>query len=709
MRNCLSVAMLALVLGPAFFVPPAHAQMDPTRVNVTVTPERNIIQPEENLILLVEQQIEPGWHTYWINPGDSGATPRVRWTLPDGFSVEEPQWPTPHAIPYADLMNFGYEGHVQSLQTLTSPAVLPDGPVTLNAAVEILVCKDICIPEFKTLTLTLNDGSPLVDNAAMVKAAARHIPAETDWSAQYHEDGNDLVLRVNSKYPQLWADAAPDSFHLFAEEWGLVRNAAPVRVESFDTNTLVLRQERDMARPLAEIPASAAVISFQKADGSTLGIEVQLNADPASVAVASSAAPVMPTETTTANPSGLLQAMLFALLGGLVLNLMPCVFPILSMKAMSLVQLREKGYGASLASGLLYTLGVVASFVAVAAVLLALKSGGQTLGWGFHLQNPAVTLGLAYLLFVIGLNFSGVFDIGGSFMGMGSGVLRRGGPLGSFMTGVLATIVATPCTAPFMAGALGFALVQPAPVALAVFVALGLGLALPYLILAAVPGAARLLPRPGMWMVRFKEFLAFPLYLSAAWMLWILVQQTGASAVLWGLGGMIAVAFALWVWRGSGRKILLLPLVVLAVLAALWPFVHPTVLGGVEPGVNGVASTLVDFTPAAHESALAGDDPVFVYMTAAWCITCKVNERVALDIDATRELFDDHNVTVLRGDWTRMNADITEFLKTHGRSGVPLYVYYGPRDKAGGTRPAPVVLPQVLTPGIIADLFKSTS
>lgn len=687
-------ALLLLSASPGL----AQGAEEP-HVDIRLIPQHTTIDGNDSISILIEQTIDPEWHTYWTNPGDSGATPGITWTLPQGFETGSVQWPTPHRIPYAGLVNFGYENSATIIQEIFTPPELPPGPVTLKADIEILVCRDICIPEFKTVEVTLNDPATTdTDHSKIFNAAMNAAPTKVDWAAEYTQDQNDLVVVIRNITPALWGNPKLDTVNFFPSEWGMIQNAAPLYITGYDGKSLTIRQARG-DRALSEVAAVPAVLRYLQQDGQVSSVEITLNPGAAT-----------PTTTAEASPArqpslGLIQALVFAFLGGLVLNLMPCVFPVLSIKALSLSQLREKGHGAAIESGLLYTAGVLVSFAAVGAALLVLKAGGESLGWGFHLQNPVVTLGLAYLLFVIGLNLSGLFDLSGSFTNAGTSLTQKKNWAGSFFTGVLATLVATPCTAPFMAGALGFALVQPAPVAMAVFLMLGLGLAMPYLLLSAIPAFAALVPRPGIWMVKFKEFLAFPLYASAAWLVWVLAQQAGAAAIMWALSGMVAIAFAIWLLlhRPASKisRALMTIIAVAAVAFAAMPLIDSRVLD--IPVMGETTADHENFTKAAFDTALAGDDPIFAYMTAAWCITCKVNERVALNIAETKKLFDDQNIRVFKGDWTMMNPEITEFLKNHGRSGVPLYIYHGRRDSGTGQRPDAVILPQILTPGIVRD------
>ncbi|MEZ5918481.1 MAG: thioredoxin family protein [Alphaproteobacteria bacterium] len=362
--------------------------------------------------------------------------------------------------------------------------------------------------------------------------------------------------------------------------------------------------------------------------------------------------------------------------------------------------------------GLLYTAGIVLSFLLIASLLIALKAAGDGIGWGFQFQNPAVVFLLAYLLFIIGMNFIGFFEIGNAFGNVGQRLTQGHGPSSSFFTGVLATLVATPCTAPFMAAAIGFALTQPPMVDLSIFAALGFGLALPYLALSFLPGLRHILPKPGAWMEIFRQALAFPMFASSVWLIWVLGQQAGHVAVLWTLMGMVGIGFIAWLAKVGGEQkrlhlvVRVLTLLLLVLLAAL--AVRLSMAGSTGTIPSAQQAQPVDdnafgetYSAEKLSSLLNGDNPVFVDMTAAWCITCKVNKAIAIDVPATRTLFAAHKVAYLIGDWTNKDPEIARYLAGYGRAGVPLYVYYGPRDAVSGERPEPSVLPQILTPGIV--------
>ncbi len=740
-RFCSVFALI--VLATAALLPPAVQAQETANekhVAVTLIPETTAVEPGQPLMVAIRQTIAPGWHTYWVNPGDSGAAPQIEWALPEGTQTGPLRFPTPRRIPYGPLTNYGYETEAVMVQDLYLPEKLPDGPFTISAALDLLVCADICIPEYHEVSVTLNDGSA-ADNTAIINAAFEAMPVDVDWDAVYSVDDSageagTFVLNLHLAVMRLIAE--PDRtvrFDVIPFEWGVIDNNAGTGIQvdrSALPNRHVILSKPRGERTIKDIESIRTLILYEVIGGdgeaeSAGALDVTARPDPdwlaaeqARLAEAANAEPA-PAQSTAQNAvagTGLFQALLFALLGGLILNLMPCVFPVLSMKALSLAKMTEKSTAAARLHGLAYTAGILVCFGAIAGLLIALQAGGAQIGWGFQLQNPLVILLLAYLLFLIGLNLSGFFEIGGRFMALGGRAAAQDGLPGSFMTGMLAAIVATPCTAPFMGVAMGYALTQPPAVAMAVFLALGFGLALPYLVLAFVPALRAAMPKPGTWMVVFKELLAFPMYGSALWLIWVYSQQVAAETFFYALAGFVGLGFAIWITRynpaqPAGRwalrglaAIVMLSLTGFAMAASLAPQPAATTIGAAAH--DGAAGWEM-FTPDRLGALQNGDEPVFVNMTAAWCITCKVNERIALNTENTKALFAQHNVHYLKGDWTNQDPEITTYLQHYGRNGVPLYVYYGPRDITTGERPAPVILPQLLTPGIVAGIFESSS
>ena len=704
------LALLTLAfIGIASTAAMAQNGEDETENNVTfrILAEKTTIEPGEEIWIGVEQSIRPEWHTYWQNPGDSGSSPRHDWTLPDGFQISGIYWPAPKKIPYPPLLNYGYSDNVTLLQKLKIPSDLPEGPVTLSVDVEALVCKDICIPEYGSFDLVLNDPAiPSEDNSAYLEQSLEQVPEAQEWDASFNGDNGNFILKTTLPEDFL-ANIDQNTLNFIPQDWGLIENAATPEI-TIDQGIFKLTQNAG-ERPLDEVPSLQGLLVYEDNDGNYKGVQIQ--AENNGGATTAEANPPLSTQQSDytakmdVEATGLAKALILALLGGLVLNLMPCVFPVLSLKALSLVKTAEKDHGLARRLGIAYTLGVVLSFLAIAGVLILLQAGGQQIGWGFQLQNAIVISLLAYLLFIIGLNLAGYFEFGNSLGNIGNKLTRGGGLTSSFFTGVLATIVATPCTAPFMGVAIGYALLQSAPVALAVFAALGFGLALPYLAVAFIPALQKALPRPGAWMDLFKQFLAFPMFGFTAWLVWILAQLSGPFAVFGILLGMLCITFTLWLFKhlpaGGAKRNAVLALALLGLFGA-FAFLPSKAQPNAPTSVEATYSFGEEFSMQKLENALAGKDPVFVEMTAAWCITCKVNHKTSINIDSTKKVFADQNVKYLIGDWTNEDAVITDYLRSFGRNGVPIYVFYG-RPDADGQRPEPIVLPQILTPGIVKN------
>ncbi|HVV27850.1 MAG TPA: protein-disulfide reductase DsbD domain-containing protein [Rhizomicrobium sp.] len=665
--------LLALLLAPL----PVAAQDGP-RVHARLVPELTSVTPGGSVTAALEEVIAPEWHTYWKNPGDAGAPTDIKWTLPPGWRADAIQWPRPKRLPVGPLMDYGYEGKVWLLNKLTVPAdARPGDTVTIKAAASWLVCKNICIPEDAVLTLSLPVGEGKPD-AALSKdfAAARALlPVASPWKVNYAL-GDTLDLYVAA--PSL-AAAHPVSADFFPARPGLIRNAAPQLV-GYAQDGLVLRMT-----PGAKVSGMLeGVLVLASSDGSVQALEV--NAPPGPVPAANFAVPA-----PAAGDLSLWLAIVFALVGGLILNVMPCVLPVLAMKALAVARHGQEGREESFA----YAAGAILSFVVFGLAILLLRAGGAAVGWGFQLQSPVAVAGFALLVFAVGLNLSGVFEV--SSITAGEGLTRRRGFAGAFFTGVLAVAVAAPCTAPFMAGALGFALTQNFAVALAVFVALGVGFALPFILLGIWPRALAFLPKPGAWMLTFKQFLAFPMYAAGAWLVWVLAQQAGPRGVAIVLAAMVSLALAAWLWRvtrdyaARGRGIgAVLALLVLA--GALYGVSLLRSETAVRPAQ---ATSGVPYTAAKLASLRAAGTPVFVDATAAWCITCLVNEDAVLSKPGVKQAFADRKVVYMVADWTNRNADVTALLRDNGRSGVPLYLYYAPGAKA------PAILPQVLTESVV--------
>lgn len=680
----------ALLTAPlvALAAPPQAAT---EHVKARLVPAQASVAPGQRFTVALEQDIKSHWHTYWINPGDSGQATTIEWRGAQGGAI---QWPTPAVQPIGPLVNYGYEGRVALLVDVTVPAdAKAGGRFQPEADVRWLVCKDVCIPEQVTLGLDL----PVVAAEAQAQAGAeaaqiaewrRGIPQPAPFTVQLKPAAQGVQLSGPT--------AGVTRAYFFADTWGAVTHSAPQPLKAqADGWTLDLTAGEDPIKPGRPLSGVVTLTTAAGTQAWTVSAPMPEGAGQGPAPGAALVEVPAPAAAAPESSLGLLPALALALLGGLILNLMPCVFPVLSIKALALVK-----QGDHKAEGLAYTAGVLLSFAALAAVLIALRAGGQQVGWGFQFHSPVFVGVVAYLLFLVGLNLSGLFDIGGSFTGVGTSLASRQGLAGSFFTGVLAAVVATPCTAPFMGAALAFALSQPALVMLAVFLALGLGLALPFLVLAFWPAAQRWLPRPGLWMDTFKQALAFPMYAAVVWLLWVLAQQAGPDGVALTLGGLLLIAFGLWWRRVSGSPVVGTAAAVIGIALAL---ALTTALRPVEGSPAAASATHEAYSAERLAELRAQNKPVFVNMTAAWCISCLVNERVALSRPEVQQAFAQGGVAYLKGDWTREDPAITAVLKAHGRSGVPLYLYYAP-----GAAEAQV-LPQILTPGLVIEAISSAT
>jgi thiol:disulfide interchange protein/DsbC/DsbD-like thiol-disulfide interchange protein len=680
-------ALATLVPG----ITPAHAAesaaVSSKRLTATIVTDTDHPQAGATIGLGLRLRLAPGWHTYWRYAGDAGA-PAI-FTVAHGATDGAVTWPSPTVLKEGPLVTFGYDHDVLLTKRVTLPA---SGPRVLTAHAEWLVCRDICVPERGDFTVDLGPapapGGPsgtLSAEAPLFTAAAAETPRPSPFTATVGPKG---TLRVET--PGLDRRSVRSAMFIPAGPGIAVGEPPTMTVEPGRLIGHLKAGVKDVAGILRITDQAGAVSDFD------------LSAKPgAAVPVADAPAP-------HAVPSlSLGRIILLALGGGLLLNLMPCVFPVLAMKAVSIAQGAQRG--AVRAHAIFYSAGVMVTFTALGALLLALRAAGGDAalsGWGFQFQSPVFVAATTWLLFAIGLNLSGVFEFGGGFVGAGQSLTARKGHVGSFFTGLLAVLVATPCTAPFMGVAIAAAIAAPPAVGLLVFVAMGAGLAAPTLLLAIVPGLARAAPKPGAWMVILKQALAFPMYAAAAWMLWVLSVEAGPSGVLAGAAGLVLIGLAAWVWglaagtlEDHGRRLAQTIAVAACLAAAAVLAGMPTTTG---PSGAGTAETAAlagaePFSDARLAALRAEGRPVFVDMTAAWCVTCLVNERVALDPTAVRDAFAAHKVAYLRGDWTRQDPAITRFLRGRGREGVPFYAIYAPGAEM------PEILPQILTPRVVLD------
>lgn len=703
MNRLLHTLILLLLLMPAVSL---HAQND-HRVDVELVAETTAFEPGETLWVALRMDHDPGWHSYWLNPGDAGQPTEIVWDeLPGGVAVGDFVWPTPERFELpGDLVDYGFTGEVFHLMPVTVPADFTEPELTLNGTARWLECEEICIPASDDVSLTLP------------AAAAGSSPAESRWSEGF----------AATRADQPREDVSIDSmFSVVDGRIVLLVQATEPLFEDVDDVRFIPAQHRVfdyLDEPVIDHQVSSLQLSQahhprltrenlpDRVKGLLLvthedGTEEQyaVNASPEQVDL-SALGGEFPLFGDSGEAPGLMMVFLFAMTGGLILNLMPCVFPVLSLKVISLVEGSHSSPREQQLHGLVYTGGVILAFILLALALLLVQAGGQAVGWGFHLQAPWFVAGLIILFLFMGLSLSGWLTIGTRIMGVGSDLTLKDGYRGSFFTGVLASVVASPCTAPFMGAALGYALTQNAAVTLTVFAALGLGMALPFLLISFVPAFGRLLPKPGHWMVTFKQIMAIPLYLTVLWLLWVLSRQVSVA----GLGLVVIMAALLAVlaitaqrakrWQRPFRTATALTLLLtLGLLASPWLNTH---VSDSQSG-DGLSEP---YSAARLAELREAGRPVFVNMTASWCITCLVNERVALSSEAVREALESHDVAYLKGDWTNNDPAITEVLKRYNTSGVPLYLMYPADDPEA---PASV-LPQILTENLVIEAIETAA
>jgi thiol:disulfide interchange protein/DsbC/DsbD-like thiol-disulfide interchange protein len=722
------LTLLACACFYAFFGLASHARSQEAPphpiVKASLIAERDAV-PGRPLTVALRQRITPGWHTYWANPGDAGESTIIDWKLPKGFSAGSIFWPTPTAIAIGPFTNYAYENEVILLTDIMVPANA-SGQAELSANVRWQACKDICVPEEAQVSLIVpvaaagSNPAPSPD-AALIAKARQELPQPLPQGgrpASFSVKGGDVVLHIAGL-----AKAAGnlESARFFPLHDGDIANSAPQKV-SVANGDLTLTMAHGDTKPEA-ITRLEGVLAIE--DKAAKGQAPRAYLIDAGVGPAAATpteqrrgdadAPTTPANTNTPPAPARVSSSMdfwmaagFALLGGLILNLMPCVFPVLALKAVSFATPEGFGSHSHKAHGAAYLTGVLTSFATLAGVLIALRSTGAAFGWGFQFQSPHFVLGMAALFFVLGLSLSGVFSLGAGLAGVGDDLARRQGLAGFFFTGVLATVAATPCTAPFMGTAVGYALGQPAVFAFGVLMALGLGFGAPMTLLSAVPALRRLMPRPGAWMETLKEVLAFLLYASAAWMVWVLSIQQGSDGVLAAGVALTGSAFAGWLLgrsqkNGHGRALhLAAPATALATLLFSLTLLHagslnaPSQAGDPEP-----------YSARRLAELRAKGAPVFINLTAAWCITCKVNERVALKSERVARAMKDRGVSYLKGDWTNGDPDVTALLDTFDRKGVPLYLFYRARTDADPDA-NPAVLPQFLTESIVLGYLEAS-
>ena len=642
--------------------------VDASDSRIEILTESNFINPGDELLVGFRFSLTPGWHTYWKNPGDAGEGATIKWNLPDDVKISEILWPGPERIPVEPLMTFGYEDEVVLLTKIyTSEATIV--PLNLNALVSWYTCKEICIPQEAEVSIPIKLGNktPSVSKA-ILDQTLEEVPIQFE--------GTYRVQRLEDSYilqGQLENQDQYDSIYFFPKDYGLTDYT---KDQFYEINKDSFSLQIKAAEIEIENKTFEGVIAINEGEKvSFIEINYPLKAKPIS------------------QEFNIFTLIFFAFLGGLILNIMPCVFPILSIKILRFVEQSGDSTYKTIQQGLLFSLGVIVSFLAIAALLVSLKSGGESIGWGYQLQSPIVVSLLVYLFVVLGYIFMSNMVLGTSLARLSSISLGKGDSIESFLTGVLAVIVASPCTAPFMGSAIGFALLQPSFYSVLIFLGLGIGFSLPYLVLSAKPSLLSFLPKPGQWMETFKQFMAFPMWASALWLLWVLSSQVNNQEVIQVLLGSLLIIIGLWLVEKNNSKtnwirwIVRLPFILLLIFS-LW--LIPTSYSDLDESKQNQLA----YSPQLLEDLREENALVFLNFTADWCITCKVNESVALKTSKVRKLLTDKDITYIEADWTRKDPVISSALEEYGRTGLPLYLLFPSKGD-------PLILPEILTEDIL--------
>ena len=642
--------------------------VDASDSRIEILTESISITPGDELLIGFKFTLNPGWHTYWENPGDAGEGASIKWNLPNDVSASEILWPGPQRIPVEPLMTFGYEDEVVLLTKIyTSEATIV--PLNLNALVSWYTCKEICIPQEAEVSIPIKLGNktPSVSKV-ILDQTLEEIPIQFE--------GTYRVQRLEDSYilqGQLENQDQYDSIYFFPKDYGLTDYT---KDQFYEINKDSFSLQIKAAEIEIENRTFEGVIAINKGEAvSFIEINYPLKAKPIS------------------QEFNIFTLIFFAFLGGLILNIMPCVFPILSIKILRFVEQSGDSTYKTIQQGLLFSLGVIVSFLAIAALLVSLKSGGESIGWGYQLQSPIVVSLLVYLFVVLGYIFMSNMVLGTSLARLSSISLGKGDSIESFLTGVLAVIVASPCTAPFMGSAIGFALLQPSFYSVLIFLSLGIGFSLPYLVLSAKPSLLSFLPKPGQWMETFKQFMAFPMWASALWLLWVLSSQVNNQEVIQVLLGSLLIIIGLWLVEKNNSKtnwirwIVRLPFILLLIFS-LW--LIPTSYSDLDESRQNQLA----YSPQLLEDLREENALVFLNFTADWCITCKVNESVALKTSKVRKLLTDKDITYIEADWTRKDPVISSALEEYGRTGLPLYLLFPSKGD-------PLILPEILTEDIL--------
>ena len=647
------ILLLFSVYGFANTVNTGHAEVSIIKNSATIV-------NKDELFIGIRMDMQKHWHTYWKNPGDSGGPLKVKWQVPDEYKIHEVQWPAPELIPYPPLMTYGYENFVifpfkidiSNSQSLDY----------INANIDFLICEDICVPEQAIINTSFKDL--IIDNR--IDDWVLKVPNVTLPVISSQKD-NILELRFsyNEKIEDIYFYIEEKDIVLYSKEQKLIKEENNWLLQVF------LEDDPDFNKVIN------GVISINN-DSYIINSEVSYN-------------------NGTVNSLSVFQALLFAFIGGLILNLMPCVFPIISLKVLSFVSMGGESKEIIRKHSLSFCLGVVLSFIAIALVLLFLKQSGVLVGWGFQLQSPVIVGILSILMFLIGLILLTDINIGASLTRLGKVGSNDTSYSGSFLTGILAVIVASPCTAPFMGAAIGYALIQPSAITLPIFLSLGLGFAAPYLVLSIKPELISSMPRPGKWMETLKEFFAFPMFATSLWLLWVFSMQTNTEALISLLISLLLVSLLVWSYSKLNKPYIKIFIVLIGIFMLSYQLIQISNTKIAELQSENTLKSWNENTESLYQSK---NHAYLINFTAAWCITCQANDKIALSRPAVKNYLKENNIEYIVADWTNKNIDILNALKIYGRSGVPLYVYWKPGMEK------PEILPAILTENIVLDALR---
>ncbi len=709
MKSLTRRLLLGMILITPFLLS-AQGTARSENVEATLIPEVTAVAPGQTFTVALRLRMDPGWHTYWRNGGDSGLPTEIVWDLPDGFKTGEIQWPYPEWIETPPLVTLGYHDEIYLLVDITaSETIKPGETLTLKARADWLECEIVCIPGGVDVRVTLpvqkETGSANPELLQVFSEARHRLPLrDSGWQFAAAREEGEII--VQARAPE-WYKDNPGSIRFFPYESGLLDYTVPQQI-SYNNGVVTARLALSSMAPGDITTIEGLFVAENGWRGAQSEKALYVKADLGELLAGAGESGL--------SWSSFLYFLLFAFIGGMILNLMPCVLPVLSLKIMGFVQQANEDHSQAWKHGAVFTLGVLASFWVLAGVLLMLRAGGEQLGWGFQLQSPLFIIVLSFFLFLFALSMFGVFELGTSLTTIEGKTGNKSGWSGSFISGVTATVVATPCTAPFMGSALGFALTQPPWVSMLVFTFLGLGMAFPYMLLASMPGLLKFVPRPGRWMESMKQFMGFLLAATVLWLLWVLAQQAGAMMVIVVLGGLLLASIAAWVYGRWGN--LAMPVktrrissfvALLITAGALFLTIDSVDIFAAAPGASGVAVTdgegiaWQSFDEEKLKQFRAEGKEIFLDFTAAWCLSCQVNDRVAFGNEEVQRVFRERGIVAIKADWTNRDEAITRALASFGRNSVPLYVYYPP-----GKNSAPRLLPELITPGIVLDVFRET-